>query len=114
MAEKRIYKTSTPYRPESTAPANSRKILGDIEVRNSRGRVLWHGLHEYQLDRWRADNPLKKSWTVRLRIFNEGWVILYRRWDGLEYTRRREIELQPVDQDAMNRTLARIAARVFG
>lgn len=112
---KRIYKEA-PFLPETGYPDQ-----GDIEVCNSRGRVLWYGHSEYDLDAWRADNPLLKSWRVRIRYFNEGYCIGCFSFSGEVYTANREAELasQRFFQSAegraeMKATFGRIVAEVFG
>ena len=84
----RIY-GKVPFVPEDGAPNH-----WDVEVRNSTGKVLWYGECEYDLDEWRSENVFRKSWVVRLRIFNEGYCISSYKWRGDDYVAAREIELR--------------------
>ena len=114
----RIYKfDDRPFKPEPGA-----QTLGwDYEVRNSRRRVLWYGTCEYDLDKWRTDNPMRKSWEVRVRFFNEGWCCGCYRFAGDTYHERRENELAvrrhsatPEGKAEDRARFAAILGRVFG
>ena len=112
---KRIYKEA-PFLPETGYPDQ-----GDVEVTNSRGRVLWYGHSEYDLDKWRESSPLLKSWKVKIRYFNEGYCIGCFTFSGDDYNARREAELaayrysqSPEGKAEMKATFARIVADVFG
>ena len=112
----RIY-GKAPFVPEPGAPMD---CGWDYEVRNSRGRVLWYGTSEYDLDRWRTEHPMRKSWTVRVRFFNDGWCIGCYQKSGADYEAGRNAELaardhmtSPRGQAETRRMMAGIAARVF-